>query len=130
MSTGHRERDAAGIGPVVRLIQKHTGLQNFLGREKNGHGIVSRKFLVPYGAGRSMDGGMTYLDEGVPERFAMGIEPDKYVAAHEGMEWWLMTRRGLAYWVGPGARSAHWWAQGYKHLLLKLDGYSFTGFLG
>jgi hypothetical protein len=120
VSSGHRGEEAAPVGPVVRLIQRQPGLQHFLSRQQ----IISRKFLVPYGAGRAMDGGMTYLDEGVPERFAMGIEPDKYVAAHEGFEWWLMTRKNMAYWLGAGARSAHWWATGYEHLLLKLDGWS------
>ena len=120
MSSGHRGTDQASIGAVVRMIQREPGLQNFLGR----HQIVSRKYLVPYGATRSMDGGMTYVDEGVPERFKMGVEPDKYVSGHEGFEWWLMTRRGLKYWVGPVSKSAHWWATGYEHLLLKMDGWS------
>jgi hypothetical protein len=120
MSSGHRHTDAAGVSAVVRLIQRQVGLQNFLPR----HSIVSRKFLVPYGAGRSMDGAMTYVDENVPLRFKMGIEPDKYVSGHEGFEWWMMTRLDMKYWVGPGARSAHWWATGYEHMLLKLDGWS------
>lgn len=120
MSSGHRQGDAPSTGMVVRMIQREPGLRNFLCRPQ----IVSRKFLVPYGAGRAMDGGMTYVDEGVPERFKMGIEVDKYVAGHEGFEWWLMTRRGLPYWIGPVAKSAHWWATGYEHMLLKMDGWS------
>lgn len=120
MSSGDRGPEAPPPGTVVRLIQRETGLRNFLGR----HQIVSRKFLVPYGAGRAMDGGMTYVDENVPEQFKMGVSVDKYVAGHEGFEWWLMTRKGMAYWEGAGARSAHWWATGYEHLLLKLDGWS------
>ena len=120
MSSGHRHTDAAPANGVLRLIQSNPGLRYFL----NQYAPVSRKFLVPYGAGRSADGGMVYIDEGVPERFKMGIEPDKYVTAHEGMEWWLMTRRGKAYWMGPGTRSAHWWATGYEHLQLKLDGHT------
>jgi hypothetical protein len=102
------------------MIQREPGLRNFL----DNYVPVSRKFLVPYGAGRAMDGGMVYVDEGVPERFKMGVEPDKYVTGHEGFEWWLMTRRGMRYWVGPGAASAHYWATGYEHYLLKLDGWS------
>ena len=119
MSSGHRT-EAAAIGPIVRMIQREPGLRNFL----DNYVPVSRKFLVPYGAGRAMDGGMVYVDEGVPERFKMGIEPDIYVAGHEGFEWWLMTRKGMKYWVGPGAASAHWWATGYEHYLLRLDGWS------
>jgi len=120
MSAGHRHTDAAPVSAVIRLIQREVGLRNFLVRPP----IVSRRFLVPYGAGRSMDGGMTYADEGTPLRFKMGVEPDRYVNGHEGIEWWLMTRLGLKYWVGPGAKSAHWWATGYEHMLLKLDGWS------
>jgi hypothetical protein len=125
MSSGHRSAAGdvtggqASVGAVVNKLSMEPGLRNFFARQQ----IVSRKFLVPYGAGRSMDGGMTYIDEGVPVRFKMGIEPDKYVAGHEGFEWWLMTRRGLPYWVGPSSQSAHWWATGYEHYLLKLDGY-------
>jgi hypothetical protein len=119
MSAGH-PTEAAPVGAVVRMIQRNPGLQNFLGRPM----IVSRKFLVPYGAGRSMDGAMAYIDEGVPTRFKMGVEPDKYTNGHEGFEWWLMTRLGLKYWLGPNARSAHWWAEGFEHLMLKLDGWS------
>lgn len=120
MSSGHRHTDAAPIGAVVRLIQREPGLRNFLDRPQ----IVSRKFLVPYGAGRAMDGGITYADENVPERFKMGVEPNKYVAGHEGFEWWMMTRKGKFYWHGGGACCAHWWATGYEHMLLKLDGWS------
>ena len=121
MSSGDsRQSDAAPIGAVVRMIQREPGLRYFLGRPQ----IVSRKFLVPYGAGRSMDGGMTYMNEGVPVRFKMGVEPDKPTAGHEGFEWWLMTRKGMKYWVGPNSRSAHWWAEGYEHYLLKLQGWS------
>jgi len=120
MSSGHTT-EAAPVGPLVRLIQRYPGLQHFLGQ---GTGIVSRKFLVPYGAGRSMDGAMTYVDEGVPERFKMGVCVDKYVSAHEGMEWWLMTRLGTAYWVGPNRNSAHWWAEGYEHYQMMLDGWT------
>jgi hypothetical protein len=120
MSSGDHRIEAAPVGSVVRMIQRESGLRNFLSRPQ----IVSRKFIVPYGAGRAMDGGMTYADEGMPQRFKMGVEPDVYVAAHEGMEWWLMTRLGMKYWVGPGARSAHWWATGYEHYVLRLDGWS------
>jgi hypothetical protein len=120
MSSGHRHTDAAPVSAVVSLFQKHVGLRNF----QCWPCMVSRKFLVPYGAGRSADGGMTYLDEGIPERFRMGVEPDKYACCHEGIEWWLMTRLDKAYWQGPGAKSAHWWATGYEHMMLKLDGYS------
>lgn len=119
MSSGHRHTDAAPVAAVVRLIQNNPGLKYFLGQ----YAPVSRKFLVPYGAGRSADGGMVYIDQNIPERFKMGVEPDKYVCAHEGMEWWLMTRRSKDYWMGPVAASAHYWATGYEHLLLKLDGY-------
>ena len=119
MSSGHTT-DAAPVASVVRLIQRYPGLRNFLGR---GTGVVSRKFLVPFGAGRSMDGSMTYVDEGVPERFKMGVVPDKYVAMHEGVEWWLMTRLGMAYWEGPNKRSAHWWAEGFEHKALAEDGW-------
>lgn len=119
MSSGYRQPDAPAPGQVVRFIQRNTGLQHFLRRPV----FVSRKFLVPYGAGSARDGGMTYVDEGVPERFKMGVEPDKYVNGHEGFEWWCMTRLGMAYWLGPGARSAHWWATGYEHLLLRMDGW-------
>jgi hypothetical protein len=120
MSSGHRIGDAPAPGPIVRMIQREPGLRYFLGRWPD----VSRKFLVPYGAGRAMDGDVTYVDEGVPVRFKMGVEPDRYVAGHEGFEWWLMTRKGMKYWVGPGAASAHWWATGYEHYLLRLDGWS------
>ena len=120
MSSGHRGTDAAPVSAVVRMIQGEPGLQRFLNQQP----MVSRKFLVPYGAGRSMDGQMVYIDEGIPERFKMGIEPDKYVCCHEGFEWWLMTRKSKDYWEGPGAKSAHWWATGYEHMMLKLDGYS------
>jgi hypothetical protein len=102
------------------MIQREPGLQYFIARFRP----VSRKFLVPYGAGSAMDGGMTYVDEGVPERFKMGVEVDKYISGHEGFEWWLMTRRDKKYWVGPVSASAHWWATGYEHMLLKLDGWS------
>lgn len=118
MTSGHRHTNAASPAAVVNLIQANAGLRYFL----NAYTHVSRKFLVPYGAGRSADGSMVYIDEGVPMRFKMGIEPDKYVTAHEGMEWWLMTRKSKAYWMGDGPRSAHWWATGYEHLQLKLDG--------
>jgi len=120
LSSGHRHTDAAPVSAVVRLIQINPGLKYFLGR----FAPVSRKFLVPYGAGRSEDGGMVYIDQGVPERFKMGVEPDEFVSAHEGMEWWLMTRRGKDYWMGPNAKSAHWWATGYEHMKLKLAGWS------
>jgi hypothetical protein len=121
MSSGHRGEDAASSSAVIRAIQREPGLRYFLGREPS---IVSRKYLVPYGAGRSFDGMMTYVDEGVPLRFKMGVEPDKYVSGHEGFEWWLMTRKGLPYWGGPGPRSAHWWATGFEHYLMRLDGVS------
>ena len=120
MSSGHRHTDAAPVSAVVAMIQKQPGLQNYLKR----YPPISRKFLVPYGAGASMDGGMVYLDEGIPERFKMGVEPDKYVICHECFEWWLMTRLDKSYWLGPGAKSAHWWATGYEHMNLKLDGWS------
>jgi hypothetical protein len=120
MSSGDARSDAAPVGAVVRMIQREPGLRDFLSRPQ----IVSRKFLVPYGAGRSMDGGMTYMNEGVPVRFKMGVEPDRATAGHEGFEWWLMTRKGLRYWVGPSPTSAHWWAEGYEHYLLKLEGWS------
>jgi hypothetical protein len=120
MSSGHRTGEAASVGTVVNMIQRFPGLRQDLAH----YPIVSRKFQVPYGAGRAMDGGMTYIDEGVPERFKMGVEPGKYVAGHEGFEWWLMTRRGMKYWVGPTAASAHYWATGYEHYLLKLDGWA------
>lgn len=120
MASGHRGTDACSVGAVVRMIQREPGLQYYLAR----HRPVSRKYLVPYGAGSAMDGGMTYVDEGVPEQFKMGVEVDPYVSGHEGFEWWLMTRKGLRYWVGPSARSAHWWATGYEHFLMKMDGWS------
>lgn len=120
MSSGHTGTECASPGQIVRMIQREPGLRNFLSRPQ----IVSRKFLAPYGAGRSMDGGMTYADESTPERFKMGAEPDPYVAGHEGFEWWLMTRLGMKYWIGPGSRSAHWWAEGYEHYLMKMDGWS------
>ena len=112
--------DAAPVSAVVRMIQSQPGLQHFLTRTP----MISRKFLVPFGAGRSMDGAMVYIDEGVPTRFHMGVEPDQYVADHEGFEWWLMTRLDKSYWQGAGARSAHWWATGYEHMNLKLGGWS------
>jgi hypothetical protein len=120
MSSGDSRNDAAPVSAIVRMIQREPGLRNFLGRPQ----IISRKFLVPYGAGRSMDGGMTYINEGVPMRFKMGIEPDNATAGHEGFEWWMMTRLGLKYWVGPSSQSAHWWAEGFEHYLLKLEGWS------
>lgn len=120
MSSGESRHEAAPVAAVIRMIQREAGLRNFLGRPL----ICSRKFLVPYGAGRAMDGGMTYVNEGTPERFRMGVEPDKYVNGHEGFEWWLMTRLGMKYWVGPGAKSAHWWATGFEHMQLRLDGWS------
>ena len=121
MSSGGGNKDGeAPVSSVVRMIQYQPGLQNFLAHPM----IVSRKFLVPYGAGRAMDGSMTYIDEGVPTRFKMGVEPDKYVNGHEGFEWWLMTRLQKAYWSGPGAKSAHWWATGFEHYLMRLDGWS------
>lgn len=119
MSSGHRGTEAASVSAVINLISREAGLRNFLARG----GMVSRKYLVPYCAGRSMDGDMTYIDQNVPKRFRIGIEPDKYVAGHEGIEWWLMTRRDKWYWHGGGACCAHWWATGYEHLLLKLDGW-------
>lgn len=120
MSSGHRHTEAAPVSAVVALIQKWPGLQHHLASRP----VVSRKFLVPYGAGSSADGGMVYIDEGVPLRFKMGVEPDEFVCRHEMIEWWLMTRQDRAYWLGPGARSAHWWATGYEHLGLKLAGWS------
>ena len=54
----------------------------------------------------------------------MGVEPDKSLCCHEGIEWWMMTRLDKAYWEGPGAKSAHWWATGFEHMNLKLDGWS------
>ncbi len=36
----------------------------------------------------------------------------------------MMTRLDKAYWEGPGAKSAHWWATGFEHMNLKLDGWS------
>lgn len=116
---GHKE-EAAAPGAIVRMIQYNPGLQNFLQRPQ----IISRKFLVPFGAGRASDGGMTYVDEGVPKRFKMGVEPDEYTADHEGFEWWLMTRLGMKYWLGPGGKSAHWWATGYEHMQLMMNGWS------
>ena len=121
MSSGdHRKSEAAAPGAVVRMLQAEPGLRYFTGQPT----IISRKFLVPYGAGRAMDGGMTYIDQNVPEKFKMGVAPDKYVNGHEGFEWWLMTRKAKDYWDGPGAKSAHWWATGYEHYLLMLDGWS------
>lgn len=120
MTSGHRHTDAAPVQAIMKLFQTQPGLQNF----ECWPCVVSRDFLVPYGAGRSADGFMTYIDQGVPKRFKMGIEPDKYACCHEGFEWWLMTRLDKAYWLGPGARSAHWWATGYEHMNLKMDGHS------
>ncbi|MGD1017288.1 MAG: hypothetical protein ABR863_12750 [Roseiarcus sp.] len=120
MTAGDARSDAPGMGDVVRMIQSQVGLRYFLSQPP----IISRKFLVPYGAGRSMDGSMVYIDEGVPLRFKMGVEPDKYVSGHEGFEWWLMTRLDKDYWRGPNVRSAHYWATGFEHMLLKLDGWS------
>lgn len=120
MSSGDGRSEAAPVSAVVRMIQQQPGLQMFLARPA----IVSRKYLVPFGAGRSADGAMVYIDEGVPTRFHMGVEPDEYVADHEGFEWWMMTRLDKSYWQGPGARSAHWWATGYEHMNLKLGGWS------
>lgn len=129
MSSGHRGTEAASPSAVINLFSKpgYTGLLNFVGTYGAGEPSnwrTSRKYLVPFGAGRSMDGEMTYLDEGIPLRFKCGIEPDKYTAGHEGFEWWMMTRKDKWYWHGGGACCAHWWATGYEHLLLKLDGYS------
>lgn len=120
MSSGDKPSEAAPVSAIVSLFQKYPGLQNF-------HPwpcIVSRQFLVPYLAGRSIDGIVTYIDEGVPARLKMGVEPDKYLCCHEGLEWWMMTRLDKAYWEGPGAKSAHWWATGFEHMSLKLDGWS------
>lgn len=119
VSSGHRGTGCASTGAVINLISREPGLRNFLGRMT----LVSRKWLVPYGAGRSSDGETVYIDQNVPERFRMGIEPEKYAAAHEGFEWWLMTRKGLKYWEGDGVQSAHWWATGFEHYQLMLDGW-------
>lgn len=115
-----RKDEEAPASAIIRMFQEHPGLRTF----QIWPCPVSRKYLVPYGAGRSADGFMTYIDEGVPRRFKMGVEPDEYVACHEGFEWWLMTRLDKAYWLGPGARSAHWWATGYEHYSMRLGGWS------
>lgn len=120
MSSGHIIEECAPVHAIVAMFQKQPGLQNF----QIWPCMCSRQYLVPYGAGRSADGFMTYIDQGVPQRFKMGVEPDKYAACHEGFEWWLMTRLDKAYWLGPGAKSAHWWATGYEHYNLKMDGWS------
>ena len=118
-SSGDKPSDCASVQAIVRLFQEQPGLQNF----QCWPCMVSRDYLVPYLAGRSADGFMTYIDQGVPQRLKMGIEPDKYIACHEGLEWWLMTRLDKAYWLGPSAKSAHWWATGYEHMDLKMDGW-------
>jgi hypothetical protein len=120
MSSGHRTGEAARPGTIVRMLQNSVALHNFLGNYRQ----ISRKYLVPYGAGCAVDGSMVYIDEGIPKQFKMGVEPDKYVAAHESFEWWLMTRAGMKYWIGPGLRSAHYWATGYEHYLLAIDNWS------
>lgn len=122
MSSGHRGTEHATVGAVVNLISRQPGLQWFL--KERIYAPVSREFLVPYGAGRSSDGRVTYIDQNIPVRFKMGIEPDEFAAGHEGFEWWLMTRLNKCYWKGGGAKSAHWWATGYEHMLLKLSGAS------
>lgn len=113
MSSGHRDGkvEPLPVGQVVRLIGKNPGLRAVV----NAPLIVSRRYQVPYGAGRSRDGVMTYIDENVPERFKMGIEPDRYVAGHEGSEWWRMTR-GKDYWP------SHALGLGVEHYLMRLDG--------
>lgn len=119
MASGHVGGDGepAGVAKVVRLIQRNAGLRAFLARAP----IVVRKFRVPYLAGRSRDGMVTYADESFPQRLPKtGIEPDRYISGHEGFEWWLMTR-GMDYFP------AHWDAEGYEHYLLKLDGVSQEG---
>lgn len=127
MSSGHRGTEAASPTAVFNALSANPGLRYFV-RDLMGSGsayhTVSRKYLVPYGAGRSQDGDQTYIDQNVPQRFKCGIEPDKYVSAHEGMEWWMMTRKDKRYWQGDGKGSAHWWATGFEHYLLRLDGYS------
>lgn len=114
MSSGQRDGkvEPLGVSAVVRLISGNGGLRHVL----NAPLIVSRQYRVPYGAGRSRDGLTTYIDEGVPERFLMGVEPDKYVAGHEGAEWWRMTR-GADYWP------SHALGLGVEHYLLKIDGH-------
>lgn len=124
MSSG-RSTEGASVSAVIGLIQRNPGLRRAIGPYAQARGVIyDRRFVVPYGAGANEDGSWVYIDEGVPLRFKMGIEPDRYTAGHEIMEWWLMTRRGLAYWEGPSPKSAHWWAEGYETMLLKLDGAS------
>jgi len=129
MSVGHHhgEDDApAGAGTVVRLLRDNPGLRNHLAPLQDflGWGLIDRRYRVPYLAGSSSDGRTVYIDAQTPNVLPKSkIEPDRFYAAHEMTEWWLMTRLGMQYFPAAGP-SAHRLAHGVERYFMMLDGIS------
>ena len=115
MSVGHHDVEPMAVGTVVKLLQRYAGLRAQVASPI----IIVRRYVVPYVAGKSADGAVTYISENVPERFPRsGIEPDRYYNFHENGEFWFMTRQGRDY-LG----FAHPFGRGIERMHLKMDGY-------
>lgn len=116
MSSGHKHGDEpAPVTAVVRMLQGNAGLRAHVAR----YPIINRQFRVPYLAGSSTDGHVTYIDSQVPPRLEKsGVEPDYYYCDHEGFEWYCMTRLGFDY------SRAHRLAHGFERMKMKMSGIS------
>lgn len=120
MSAGHLDEEPATERATYALIDKHPDLLAFL----EGQPMISRQYKVPYLGGISKDGKTVYVDRDLPTELPnTGIDPDKYIAKHERIEWWLMTRLGMDYLGKNGADGAHHYAVRYEHDFLALDGH-------
>lgn len=120
MSAGHLDEEPATKRATEALLDKYPDLQAFLATEP----VVSRQFKVPYLGGISKDGKTVYIDRDLPEVLPnTGIPPDPYIARHERIEWWLMTRLGMDYAGLGDIDGAHHFAVRYEHEGLVADGY-------
>ena len=100
------------------VLDAHPDLRAYLETQP----VISRQYKVPYLGGVSTDGKTVYIDRDLPEALP-SVEPDAYIAHHERMEWWLMTRLGMDYLGKDGGDGAHHFAVRYEHDALKADGH-------
>jgi len=120
MSSGHLDEEPASKGALRRLMEKHPDLVAYLATEPT----ISRAYKIPYLGGISKDGKTVYLDENLPmELPKTGVPVDKYLAIHERLEWWVMTRLGLDY-LGDRSDGGHPLAVRAEHDALIADGYN------
>jgi hypothetical protein len=118
MSAGHEDPDPAPAAVVVRTLQRNPGLRAHLARPP----IINRQYRVPWLAGSSIDGMVTYIDNQTPDEFPISkVRPDETYPWHERPEWWLGVMRGLPYFPATGY-GAHRIAHGIEQYMMRLSG--------